>query len=340
MAASARQCPNSVLALTVFSKSSPVCLATPPSANDLEASPSPRLKTAAANLRVDLVTREVAEAFDECGIPHLLLKGPSVACWLYGPGERAYVDSDLLVAPERYGDASQVLLSLGFRPPPDGGWATESADGSWLRGSGEPAVDFHRRIWGPRAQPRRVWDDAYAEKVFVCVLGRDIPTLGITARALHVLMHAVQHGGRSEQALEDLRRVVRSSEVDWVKVSGLAVSWDATSAFFAGLSLIRDDAAALGLAVPSLPDDLEVQARLHELPALAHHIAKVRARNGLLPQLATALRRLFPGAAYMRKRYATRGVVSLSLAYGRRVIELFRQARTVVPYMISRRPRR
>src|SRR3954468_19053260 len=73
------------------------------------------VRVAADNLRVDAATAEVARALDAAAIPHILLKGPSVARWLYPEGGRGYSDSDLLVSPSSVQAAEAVLESMGFR---------------------------------------------------------------------------------------------------------------------------------------------------------------------------------------------------------------------------------
>src|SRR5438270_41821 len=66
-------------------------------------------------MAVDAVTAEVVTALDGAGVDCLLLKGPSIAGWLYEEGARTYSDTDLLVAPDRLPAARATLAELGFR---------------------------------------------------------------------------------------------------------------------------------------------------------------------------------------------------------------------------------
>jgi hypothetical protein len=70
----------------------------------------------------------------DVGVPAILLKGPSVARWLYPAGGRAYADSDLLVPASEFSRAEKVLRSLGF---------TELLAGfhPFERNRGEPAAE-------------------------------------------------------------------------------------------------------------------------------------------------------------------------------------------------------
>ncbi|MCA1711243.1 MAG: nucleotidyltransferase family protein, partial [Actinobacteria bacterium] len=65
---------------------------------------------ALASLAVDAQTAEVVQRLHQADVPCLLLKGPSIAGWLYNDGTpRPYGDSDLLVPPHAYATAAEVL---------------------------------------------------------------------------------------------------------------------------------------------------------------------------------------------------------------------------------------
>src|SRR3954454_817802 len=63
----------------------------------------------------DLATAEAVEALRGVGVRSIVLKGPSIARWLYDDGSpRPYGDSDLLVSPERLGPAASALESIEY----------------------------------------------------------------------------------------------------------------------------------------------------------------------------------------------------------------------------------
>src|SRR3954447_14600393 len=67
------------------------------------------------NLLIDRVTVEVSRELEAEGIPNLVLKGPSIAQWLYDNDEvRAYGDTDLLIPHECWSRAVEVLRRLDF----------------------------------------------------------------------------------------------------------------------------------------------------------------------------------------------------------------------------------
>jgi hypothetical protein len=307
--------------------------------------PSSRIRTLGGSLRVDLVTVEVAEHFERRGVPYLLLKGPSIATWLYEPGERGYGDSDFLVPPDQVDRASRILSEVGFRPPVDGGWNSEVADGAWTRPQTGSAIDLHARIWGPRASPELVWREALRTAEIFTVLDCALLVMSIPARALHIAMHAAQHVALPKQVREDLARVVRRDDVDWSAVADLAERWDAQAALAAGLSLDPKGVEVLRSLDLGSATDLEVSLRLQDAPALAVHLAEVRRRRGNHAPVKSLLRRLFPSAEYMRKRYAlpANGRLRLAIAYLERCRDAFIQAGpavlSLVKAAVQQRPR-
>jgi hypothetical protein len=63
----------------------------------------------------DLATAEAVDSLRGAGVRSIVLKGPSIARWLYGDGSpRPYVDSDLLVSAARLDAAARVLASIGY----------------------------------------------------------------------------------------------------------------------------------------------------------------------------------------------------------------------------------
>ena len=111
-------------------------------------------------MAVDAVTAEVVSALADDGVDSLLLKGPSVADWLYDDDSRTYVDSDLLVAPDRMAAARATLERLGFRQqfgslPHPGMEAPPSAP--WQRDAFQ--VDLHERLQGATEDRGRLWAD-------------------------------------------------------------------------------------------------------------------------------------------------------------------------------------
>lgn len=185
----------------------------------------------AANcLRVDHATVEAVEEMLRAGVRPVLLKGPVVANWLYSrdPSRRAYNDADLLVAPNEYAAARNVLAGLGYRPVPASGLrfrhgVTRHAE-CWFRDRDIAAIDLHRTIHGTeRLDPGAVWAAATNEAGTVDVLGIPIDTPGEAFRLLHLVLHIRPKDRPGSRAWIDLQRAIATiPEERWESAARLA----------------------------------------------------------------------------------------------------------------------
>jgi len=255
-------------------------------------------------LALDAVSVEVVEALDEAGIPNLLVKGPAIGRWLYdGPGERPYDDIDLLVPERDLAQAEETVKRLGFRFVHDD-WHGRV----WLRGPIN--LDLHRRLPGVQADPTVVFDRLHAQAVPL-VLGRgSVRVPSEEARALHLGLHAAQHGPGLSSPLEDLRRGLdRLPASIWEGAAGLAGEFGVRAPFAAGLDL--------------LPAGQEVNARLGlepgtlvEHPGITAGVRRFAATPGFTQKAELAVREVFPTRDYLRAHVplARRGRLGVVLA--------------------------
>jgi len=292
---------------------------------------SSALRTAALAARVDGVTAEVVTAMREVGIRALLLKGPSIATWLYRDGAaRPYDDSDLLVAPGSYRQAGYVLRELGFRHS-EYVWLRYVQ--AWLRGIDDSraalqpsSVDLHRSLNGVRAPANTVWEVLSAETDTLQVGGIDVEVLSVPARALHVALHAAQHGADVGRPLGDLARALRlADEQVWREAADLARRIDALPAFAAGLRLDPEGAGlAEHLGLPAeRPPAVALRAGAQNPVAIA--LESLSSERSLRARVRLLLQALAPSRLYMRHWSATRmtrwpaalrqGPLGLGLAY-------------------------
>src|SRR5438105_2341077 len=167
--------------------------------------PPIRVLASAVSLALDVVTAEVVAALDEAGVRTILLKGPALAHRLYDDGTpRPYTDVDLLVAPADVERAGAVLARLGFHV------ADSSARQAtvWMRETDAATVDLHTSLIGIGGPARDVWTALQAGTERMRVGGREVEVLGPAGLALHVGLHAAEHGLQGEKALDDLGRAV------------------------------------------------------------------------------------------------------------------------------------
>ena len=193
-------------------------------------------------MRIDAATAEVLECFERRGVRGLLLKGASIARWLYVDAtDRPYADCDVLVAPTDFDAGEEALKSLGYVKPFDDrrmpSWWREHAN-EWHRPSDGLCVDVHRTLVGVGVDDATVWRALSADTEDVMVAGRPVAALSLPARAMHVALHATQHGVRWPLGMADLERALTAGDDDlWRQAAVLAAELQATEAFIAGLRL-------------------------------------------------------------------------------------------------------
>lgn len=278
----------------------------------------PTLWWAQHGIRLDRVSIEVYEAFEAAGIPSILLKGPSIASWLYQEHElRSYGDSDLLVRIQDWDAAGEVLVSLGFQPQ----WGDMAHpnlgayDSFAFKRNGVDTVDLHATLRGLRAQCDTVWRVLSAAPATHRVLYADLPVLALPARAMHLALHAAQHWGHEGNPTRDLQRGLEILPAElWREAMAVAAALDGLDAFGFGLRRLprgQDLARELGL-----PERVSIETRLREgAVPLAHGLYALARLPGARAKLAVLTGELFPRPSFMRwwsplARRGRRGLVA------------------------------
>ncbi len=302
---------------------------------------SPALAGIARVLAIDGVTAEVVAALRRAGIDPILLRGPSVAGWLYPDGGRLYRDTDLLVPERAFGPAREVLAGLGFADWHAGYSALERprhAAVYWRRppGGWPFFVDLHKGLSPVAGRRAGTWELLRAGAEPLAVGGLAVLAPGVPARALLVAVHAAAHGVGCFQTMEDLRRVLAvTSEQEWLRAGALATRLGLDGALAAGLRLLPEGAGVAGRL--GLPRRASPALRLASLPAHPPGIdalLSVAAAPSLPGKAAAIVRRAFPSAALLRHRHpaappGTRGLVLARLRH------LGRCARFLVPALAT-----
>src|SRR5215210_1545693 len=72
------------------------------------------LAPAVRALALDAMGLAVLEALESAGVEAILLKGPALEYWLYEGHERRYADIDVLVGPDSFAAARDVVRKSGF----------------------------------------------------------------------------------------------------------------------------------------------------------------------------------------------------------------------------------
>ncbi len=288
------------------------------------------ITAAAARLRVDSAATVAIAALERAGIPSLVLKGPSIARWLFAPEDaRAYADCDLLIPSDRFESAVAALAAIGFEPEYE-----ESSMPSWwrehaltlIRREHRAIVDLHRNLPGVHADDQLLWATLSASTESITLGASSVRTLSEPGRLMHLALHAAQHGG-SHRDLEVLRRALAQvDEAVWRRAAELARQVDATAAFTQGLIMVpagQELASKLGLG-PPLDMDVELRAT-GAVEALT--VARLLAAGGISARAALIRHKLFPPATFLRawSPLARRGRLGLVLAYLYRPIWVLRR---------------
>jgi Uncharacterised nucleotidyltransferase len=285
------------------------------------------------NLRVDAGTAEVLRGFDAVGVQSLLLKGASVARWLYrNEDPRNYVDCDLLVRPVDIPAAEDALRRLGFEPeldrremPP---WWQEHAV-AWVRHETGSVVDLHHTLPGVGVDAERLWSTLRANSEPIVVGRFEAQTLTVPGRAFLLALHAAHHGAAFGRALADLERGISTLDVStWRSAAVLATSLGAIPAFATGLRLVpggAELATRLGLSTESAVD---VELKATTPPPVALGFDQLARADSLRARLSILRHKVVPPPTFMRlwSPRAQEGRFGLILAYLWRPIWLLTKA--------------
>lgn len=295
--------------------------------------PSQRALEEFNKLRLDVAAAEVITKLNEAGIRSILLKGPSIASWLYEDWEtRTYFDVDLLVSAAAFPHAEELLLGLGFRHLNLEATRIErdSHHESWFRELDGVCIELHRGIIGIGVSDQAFWNGV-SDDVEPLQLGvQDGPAqvLAPPARALLVALHVAQHGPTGKPRVDAERALARVPIETWREAAALAHRLDAERAFALGLSLVSGGqklVSDLGLHL-----DLPVEELIRGIspPRTAGSWEQLARKRGLKAKLVYAFRKLAPSRDLMivTDALARRGRLGLVAAYLRRPFRLARLA--------------
>jgi hypothetical protein len=287
---------------------------------------------AALALALDDLAADLSANAARHGAEIVVLKGASLAEWLYPEEVRPYGDCDLLVDPRRLGVVEALLAERGFVPwfpPPAGPGLHPPVARAWERGW--QRVDLHVSFWGIGLEPEAAWPILRGASEPGELAGRAVRLPTRPARLLLAALHALHHGAEPRPR-EDLRRaLVRAGDEDWAAARDLAGRLEARRGLGAALATTREGAALarrLGLPRPrslegwtarsGLPmsDGLERWARTHGLRARARLVrAEILPRPGFMRWRYPQARGGLPGAYAARAREL--GAAGLRLARAR-----------------------
>jgi hypothetical protein len=279
-----------------------------------------RILAAGINLLADVTTARVVRGLRADGLDSILLKGRAHRGWIDDDPGRYSGDVDLLVAPGDVPRAEGVLAGLGFvrqgsldalpgdRPYHASNWATrESVE-----------IDLHNHIVGIGAPAHAAWPILLAATENIEVMGEQVAVLGAEARALHVALHAAQHGVGVDRTIRDLDRAIEIlPPALWNDAAALAERLDAVAAFSVGLRL-----TARGRLLAEefgLPDDapLDVALWASSPPPMTAGFEWLSTIDNPARKAVFVARKIVPPPEWMRawQPLARQGRLGLAAAY-------------------------
>lgn len=305
--------------------------------------PHPALIDVARRLVLSARAAKIVHSLSDSGLDAIVLKGPSTSRRLYPDGGRPYGDIDLLVAPSSLAATRTWLAGSGFRTTPTLRGDRPQPGETWHRNNDGTNLDLHWSISGASVSPGQVWETLWMNSERMPLAGTAVSVLNEPAWAMHVALHAAQHGPDFPVPLEDLHRALRRYDFDlWRAAARIASEIGALEAMAAGLRLLsegRDLARAL-----DLPEDVAHGVALQASGATSEMLflawwwdLPLRERASLI------VRKFFPPPGYLRSwsPLANRGPAGMAAAYTWRPFWLlFRGARAARRLMASKRSNR
>lgn len=276
---------------------------------------------AARALRLDRVAATAVERLRAAGVPSILLKGATIATWLYDAGEpRPYRDVDLLVSPSQAQRAKEVLAELGYAHAMRGAHPAEvGPKEEELFGPDGVCIDLHLGFLGMNAPLQRCWDILVRRtERFQLGGGTQVQVLDLPARALHLALHAAQNGPIDAKAIADLERgLVKVDRDGWRAAARLADELEASEAFAAGLRLVPRGAALAEELGLTRRMTVELALRTRSAPQTALFFERLGRVPGVRKKVALLARKLFPTTVWMRanSEMARRGRLGLVCAW-------------------------
>jgi hypothetical protein len=275
-------------------------------------------------MTVERRTLHLAERFQEENIRYVVLKGPVFAHWLFeDPASRIYGDSDFLIRPDHFDRAEELLGRLGFEPYWDIDFADKkpAAEKDWVRSADQAYVDLHRILQGTGKPPDAAWAALEPHMVPIVINQQKVVAFTKIANALHAVLHAAQHGRRSEKPLVDLSLVLERMPVgDWLEVASLAQSIEAMEWFASGLRLHpAGEEIAKSMALPRTVS-VETALRYESAPWVAETLTWIEGLGSWRARALYVARSIFPSPRSMRTTTpgARKGTLALGRAYVRR----------------------
>lgn len=191
--------------------------------------------------------------FERAGIEVLPFKGPVLAVAAYGSlAGRSFADLDLLVRPETFRRAGELLVGAGYQLHRDAWLAVRhlSHELAFDGHGGRVQIDLHRRLFSrelPALESERLW--AGAERVRLGDV--EVVTLDALTTTVALCEHAHKHGWSRLAWIADLAHwLERRPDLDWDELLARSRAGGSLRVLATGLELAH---RLLGAPLPGEP---------------------------------------------------------------------------------------
>lgn len=273
-------------------------------------------RTLAYRLALAAATAEIARRFRSEKVSWVLLKGPSLAQWLYPEGGRHYGDIDILIPESEFERARALLTSLGYRETRPVRTKRRSGTATVLTRERDAArIDLQVGLRGAGASPDHQWRLLSRDTPTIRVADEDVRVLARPAMAAYTATHAAQHGA-SEKTLEDLSRALKVESLDgWRSALEVVKEIDALEFFSQGLRLLPEGQEVADKL--DLPDVVKTELLLRFGPNRSARTIDAFVRASWADRARLIAELVLPARQVMLEAYpfARRGPLGLVAAY-------------------------
>jgi Uncharacterised nucleotidyltransferase len=174
---------------------------------------------------------------------------------------------------------------------------------TWVRKVyGDPTmIDLHHWLSGAHAPPAEAWAVLVAHRTCIEVGGHRAAVLDPAGQAMHLALHAAQHGAAYGRQLDELALALQRWPADvWDAAAALAAEIGATPVFAAGLRLLlRGAAEAERLRLPRTDEEDWTIRNRKARPRGTFHIRALAEASTVSERLSILRRSLLPDRAWI-----------------------------------------
>lgn len=156
--------------------------------------------------------------FEKHQIPAITYKGAALTAAIYGNlSLRQFGDLDILVQPQDFSRAKELLISQGYHPDLTFEW-----EESWINNKNKVNVDLHQRI-APQYFPLLLdFDDLWQRLELVSIIGTTVNTISTEDLLIILALQIAKDSWEQEQKLSqicDIAELIRShQQLDWERI--------------------------------------------------------------------------------------------------------------------------